>query len=145
MVVIMIIINIDMITTTNILCELFLFRCDMIAQCPNGEDEEGCVIPDSVRQIMSLFFNSKIVFINFKIFNFLCRYIYMLPFSNQFCWLGKLMSEASILNLNNHQPNMTYLLSSSSCTQPGWRSCSRSSPTSLPRSSPRSLAMALLR
>ena len=34
----------------------FLVRCDMIAQCPNGEDEEGCTIPESVRHIMSLFF-----------------------------------------------------------------------------------------
>ena len=31
-------------------------RCDMIPQCPHGEDEEGCHIPDSVRQMMSLFF-----------------------------------------------------------------------------------------
>ena len=59
--------------------------------------------------------------------------------------LGKFMSEASIPNVNNYQSNLTYLLSWSSCTQPGWRSCSRSSPTSQPRSSPRSLAMALLR
>ena len=28
----------------------------MIAQCPSGEDEEGCTIPESVRHIMSLFF-----------------------------------------------------------------------------------------
>ena len=40
---------------------LFLVRCDMIAQCPSGEDEEGCYIPDSVRQIMSLFFGIVIV------------------------------------------------------------------------------------
>ena len=72
--------------------------------------------------------------------------IFILSFSNRFCWLGKLVPEAFILNSNNHQPNIApSTLSSSSCTQPGWRSCSRSSPTSLPRSSPRSLAMALLR
>ena len=28
----------------------------MIPQCPSGEDEEGCTIPESVRHIMSLFF-----------------------------------------------------------------------------------------
>merc|ERR1712013_270084 len=28
-------------------------RCDTILQCPNGDDEEGCFIPDSVRQIMT--------------------------------------------------------------------------------------------
>ena len=28
----------------------------MIAQCPSGEDEEGCTIPESLRHIMSLFF-----------------------------------------------------------------------------------------
>ena len=33
-----------------------LFRCDMSAQCPSGEDEEGCTIPESARHIMSLFF-----------------------------------------------------------------------------------------
>ena len=27
----------------------------MMAQCPSGEDEEGCTIPESVRHIMSLF------------------------------------------------------------------------------------------
>lgn len=28
--------------------------CDTIPQCPNGEDEEGCTIPESARLIMSL-------------------------------------------------------------------------------------------
>ena len=35
---------------------LFLIRCDTIVQCPSGEDEESCHIPESARQIMSLFF-----------------------------------------------------------------------------------------
>ena len=35
----------------------------MIAQCPIGEDEEGCTIPESVRHIMSLFFIITIVII----------------------------------------------------------------------------------
>ena len=49
-------------------------------------------------------------------------------------------------NNNYYQLNVAATwLSSSYSPQPGWRSCSRSSPTSLPQSSPRSLAMALLR
>ena len=33
-----------------------MIRCDTIAQCPNGEDEEGCVIPEWARLVMSLSF-----------------------------------------------------------------------------------------
>ena len=37
-----------------ILIIIILTRCDTIPQCPNGEDEEGCTIPESVRLIMGL-------------------------------------------------------------------------------------------
>ena len=30
----------------------------MVPQCPSGEDEEGCHIPDSARLMMSLFITS---------------------------------------------------------------------------------------
>ena len=33
---------------------IILTRCDTTPQCPNGEDEEGCTIPESVRLIMGL-------------------------------------------------------------------------------------------
>ena len=39
-----------------IIIDINKVRCDLIAQCPNGEDEKGCTIPESVRHIMSLFF-----------------------------------------------------------------------------------------
>ena len=31
-----------------------IIRCDQVVQCPSGEDEEGCVIPDTARHIGSL-------------------------------------------------------------------------------------------
>ena len=43
-----------------------VFRCDMIPQCPHGEDEEGCHIPESARLVMSLFF--LIIFAIFIVF-----------------------------------------------------------------------------
>ena len=46
-----------------IIIDINMVRCDMIAQCPNGEDEEGCTIPESVRHIMSLFFIIVIIVI----------------------------------------------------------------------------------
>ena len=36
-----------------------VFRCDMIPQCPHGEDEEGCHIPESARLVMSLFITNS--------------------------------------------------------------------------------------
>ena len=44
-------------------CHLFVVRCDTIILCPSGEDEEDCVIPDSVRLIMSLFSLNIITFL----------------------------------------------------------------------------------
>ena len=40
-----------------------VFRCDTIPQCPHGEDEEGCHIPESARLVMSLFLILVIVII----------------------------------------------------------------------------------
>ena len=34
---------------------MIMTRCDQIVQCPHGEDEEGCHIPESARLILSLF------------------------------------------------------------------------------------------
>ena len=38
-----------------------LLRCDTIPQCPLGEDEEGCHIPESARLAMSLFITLIII------------------------------------------------------------------------------------
>ena len=40
-----------------------MVRCDTITQCPNGEDEEGCVIPDWARLVMSLSFVTILIFV----------------------------------------------------------------------------------
>ena len=41
----------------------FMIRCDTINQCPHGDDEENCHIPESARIIMSLFLIAIIVII----------------------------------------------------------------------------------
>ena len=45
----------------------------MIAQCPSGEDEEGCTIPESARHIMSLFLFIIIVISILNLKSFLKR------------------------------------------------------------------------
>ena len=49
----MIITNIFMMIINTNTCSML--RCDQIPQCPHGEDEEGCHIPESARLVMSLF------------------------------------------------------------------------------------------